>query len=78
MGITNVDILQCSKVICDELDVPVVEAVATSNHIADANVAHTIDETFSNTEVKAALDALGGKINAILKALEDNKIVKTS
>jgi len=75
MGITNVDILQCNKVICDELDVP---AVATSNHIADASVAHTIDETFSNTEVKAALDALGGKINAILKVLEDNHIVKKS
>lgn len=68
MGVTNVDVLQCDSI----------NLGTKSNHIADANVAHTIDATFSNTEVKAALDALGGKINAILKALEDNNIVKTS
>ncbi len=68
MGKTNFDIVECKSI----------SLGTKSNHIADASVAHTIDATFSNTEVKAALDALGGKINAILKVLEDNHIVKTS
>lgn len=38
--------------------------------IADASVAHALNSTFSDTEVETALDALGGKINAILAALE--------
>lgn len=38
--------------------------------IADAVVAHALNATFSDTEVEAALDALGVKINAILDALD--------
>jgi len=68
MGVTNVDVLECNSI----------NLGTKSNHIADANAAHTINATFSNTEVKTALDALGGKINAILKVLEDNHIVKKS
>lgn len=68
MGKTNFDIVECNSI----------SLGTKSNHIADASAAHTIDATFSNTEVKAALDALGSKINAIIKALEDNKITKTS
>lgn len=41
-----------------------------ASHIADADVAHDVNATFSDTEVEAALDALGGKINAILAVLE--------
>ena len=37
--------------------------------IADASVAHALNSTFSDTEAEAALDALGGKINAIIDVL---------
>lgn len=43
---------------------------AQATKIADATAAHTINASFSNTEVKAALDALGTKINALIDALE--------
>lgn len=38
--------------------------------VADADVAHSLNATFSNTEAQGALDALGGKINSILGILE--------
>ena len=38
--------------------------------ITDASVAHALNATFSDTEVEAALNALGTKINAILDVLE--------
>jgi hypothetical protein len=38
--------------------------------VTDASVAHALNSTFSDTEVEAALDALGTKINAILASLE--------
>jgi hypothetical protein len=38
--------------------------------ITDASVAHALNATFSDTEVEAALNALGVKINLILDALE--------
>lgn len=38
--------------------------------VADAVVAHALNSTFSDTEVEAALNALGVKINAILDILE--------
>lgn len=38
--------------------------------IADAVVAHALNSTFSDTEVEAALNALGVKINAILDVLD--------
>jgi len=38
--------------------------------IADASTAHALNATFSDTEVEAALDALGTKMNLIIAALE--------
>lgn len=38
--------------------------------VANAQTNHTINATFSNTEVKAALDALGTKINSLLAIVE--------
>lgn len=39
----------------------------TVTHLtADATTSHTINSTFSNTEVKAALDALGSKLNDVI------------
>lgn len=49
-----------------------------ASHIADASVAHDVNSTFSDTEVEAALDALGGKINAILVVLEGIGATATS
>ena len=43
--------------------------------ITDASVAHALNATFSDTEVEGALDALGGKINSIIAALEAAGIV---
>lgn len=43
--------------------------------IANASVAHALNATFSDTEVEAALNALGVKVNAILAALRTNGIV---
>lgn len=47
-------------------------------HITDASVAHDVNAIFSDTEVEAALDALGGKINAILLVLEAYGLTATS
>lgn len=44
--------------------------------IADAVVAHDVNATFDDTEVEAALDALGVKINAILDVLEAHGLMK--
>jgi len=38
--------------------------------VADASVAHALNAVFSDTEVEAALNALGTKVNAILDILE--------
>ena len=45
--------------------------------ITDASVAHALNATFSDTEVEAALDALGGKINSVLSALRGAGIIAT-
>lgn len=45
-------------------------AAAQALKITDASTAHALNATFSDTEVEAALDALGTKINAIIDALE--------
>lgn len=47
----------------------------TGAAIADAVVAHAINATFADTEVEAALNALGVKINAILAVLRTNGII---
>ncbi len=44
--------------------------------ITDASVAHALNATFSDTEVEAALNALGVKINAVLAALEAHGLTK--
>ena len=47
----------------------------TNANVADAVVAHALNATFSDTEVEAALNALGVKINAILDILEANGLM---
>lgn len=57
----------------------IISAAGTqANHVTDASIDHTVNGTFSNTEVKGHLDALGTKINSILTALEGVGILKTS
>ena len=57
----------------------VITAAGTqASHIADASTAHALNATFSDTEVEAALDALGTKINSILAALEGVGITASS
>jgi hypothetical protein len=51
---------------------------AAASHIADASEAHAIADSFDDEEVEAALDTLGGKINAILAVLEGNDLTETS
>lgn len=46
--------------------------------VSDANTAHALSATFTDTEVEAALDALGVKINAILDILEAHGLMKSS
>lgn len=47
-------------------------------HITDASVAHALADSFDDEEAEAALDALGGKINAILAVLEAHNLVASS
>lgn len=57
----------------------IISAAGTqANHITDATASHTVSETFGASEIKGFLDALGGKINSILTALEGVGILKTS
>ena len=46
--------------------------------IADAETSHDLNATFSDTEVEAALNALGGKINSILTVLRNAGIIASS
>ena len=39
--------------------------------IANASTSHSLNSTFSDTEVESALNALGTKINSILDVLRD-------
>lgn len=50
----------------------------TVSKITDASTAHALNSTFSDTEVEAALNALGTKINTIIDALEAFKISSSS
>jgi hypothetical protein len=52
--------------------------VARQAHVADADTAHALNATFSDTEVEAALNALATKLNAVLKTLEDFGLHATS
>lgn len=50
----------------------------TNPHIANASVAHALNATFSDTEVEAALNALGTTLNAVIAVLEANGLTATS
>lgn len=52
----------------DPAEILVLQALADSS-ITSAETAHSLNATFSNTEVQDALDALGSKINEILALL---------
>lgn len=43
--------------------------------IANASTAHALNVVFSDTEVEAALNALGVKVNAALQVLRDMKLI---
>lgn len=43
--------------------------IAAAAAVTAASEAHALNATFSDTEVEAALNALGAKINAIIAAL---------
>lgn len=53
-------------------------AAAQAAKITDASVAHDVNATFSDTEVEAALNALGTTINAIIDALEGFGVAASS
>ncbi len=54
------------------------DGVAAENAaITNASVAHALNSTFSDTEVEAALNAVGVKVNAILAALRSSGIIPT-
>mgnify|MGYP000849647370 CR=1 FL=1 len=63
------------EVIQDEIEETVGKTGAA---ITNASVAHALNSTFSDTEVEAALDAIGTKINAILAVLRTNGIIASS
>ena len=50
----------------------------TNAFVANASVAHALNSTFSDTEVEAALNALGVKVNAILAMLINNGLMASS
>lgn len=56
----------------------VIASGTTFSKITDASVAHSINATFSNTEVASALNALGVKINLLIDAIEAFKISSSS
>lgn len=74
MGVTNYDIVDVDEVRINGVTI----AKTPATHIADASVAHALNATFNDTEVEAALNALGTKINAILAALENYGVVAKS
>lgn len=62
------------EVIQDEIETSVGTDQAA---ITNASTAHTLNSTFSDTEVEAALNALGGKVNAILAVLRTAGMIET-
>lgn len=61
-------------VIQDEIETSV---GITNDDIVDASTTHALNSTFSDTEVEAALNALGGKVNAVLEVLRTNGLLGT-
>lgn len=75
MGDTNFDGVDLT----DNLEIDGVQVVGSQQaHIANASVAHALNATFSDTEVEAALNALGTKVNAILTALRAHGLLASS
>lgn len=60
--------------LADKTDNPLIGSAQTL--VADAVVAHALNATFSDTEVEAALDALGVKVNALLDIVEAHGLMK--
>lgn len=54
------------------------EAGHTNTFVANASVAHALNASFSDTEVEAALNALGTKVNAIFTILKNNGLMASS
>lgn len=52
---------------------PLVGAQQTA--ITDASESHALADTFDDAEAEAALNALGGKVNAILAALRNHGLI---
>lgn len=50
----------------------------TNTFVSAASVAHALNATFSDTEVEAALNALGTKINSIRTILINNGLMAAS
>lgn len=47
----------------------------TASAVTDASTTHALNIVFSDTEVEAALNALGTKMNSILAALRTFKVI---
>ena len=62
------------SLVADKNDNPMLGTSQTI--VTDAVVAHALNATFSDTEVEAALDALGVKINALLDIVEAHGLMK--
>ena len=60
---------QVREVIRDEIGEP-------GASIANASTAHALNSTFSDTEVEAALNALGTKLNAVIARLVDKQLIE--
>jgi hypothetical protein len=54
------------------------QAGFTNDAITNASTAHALNSTFSDTEVEAALNAMGTKVNSILTVLRANGLIEAS
>lgn len=63
-----------NALLADANDRPLIAGAQT--FVSAASVAHALNATFSDTEVEAALNALGVKINSALSMLEAHGLMK--
>lgn len=61
----------------DDSDLDLTTLASQVAAITDASTAHALNATFSDTEVEAALNALGTKLNSVLAALRAGGLVAT-